>query len=336
MPDTSTPPRRARRPQARETADVQRYLHALFDREGAGALIELRSRHRGGMRSAFFPATDTFTAARTIVREALRTDVYVGVAPRRRRAGGKEALAQLRTLWVDVDTADARTRLDALPVAPAIVIASGTAGHVHAYWLLARPVSIQTAEAANRRLAAALGADSGAVTNAATILRPPGTYSHKTSPPTPVVLERLTAQRTTLRDILDGIAADPHAPPRRPSTSPPRPTPAPTSAGRAPDPLRQLEPAVYVTALTGQTVGRSRKISCPFHVDRTPSFHAFENADDGWYCFGCRRHGHTVYDLASALWGLDTHGRDFLELRERLYALLLPGVPVPARPRRRR
>ena len=311
MPTTSRPARTARPPQARETADVQRYLRALFDRESAGALIELRSRHsRGGMRSAFLPAADTFTAARTIVREALRTDVYVGVAPRRRRAGGKDALQQLRTLWADLDTTDARTRLDTLPVAPAIVIASGTAGHVHAYWLLQRPVSIQTAEAANRRLAAQLHADSGAVTNAATILRPPGTYSHKTSPPTPVVLERLAPQLTTLRDVVDGIAADPHATPARPSASAPGTTPAP--ATRAADPLRQLEPAVYVTALIGQTVGRSRKISCPFHEDRTPSFHVYETAEDGWYCFGCRRHGHTAYDLAAALWDLDTRGRDFL------------------------
>ena len=330
MPTTSRPARTARPPQARETADVQRYLRALFDRESAGALIELRSRYRGGMRSAFLPATDTFTAARTIVREALRTDVYVGVAPRRRRAGGKDALQQLRTLWADLDSADARARLDELPVAPAIIIASGTPGHVHAYWLLARPVSIQTAEAANRRLAAQLHADSGAVTNAATILRPPGTYSHKTTPPAPVVLERLTAQLTTLRDITDGIAADPATePPRRASTPAPAP---PRTPGRGRDPLRELEPAVYVTALTGQAVGRSRKVSCPFHEDRTPSFHVYERADQGWYCFGCRRHGQTAYDLASEIWQLQTRGDEFLELRARLYVLLLPGIaPPPAR-----
>jgi hypothetical protein len=331
MPTTSTPARRARAPQERETTDVQRYLHALFHREGAGALIELRSRYRGGMRSAFLPAADTFTAARTIVREALRTDVYVGVAARRRRAGGKDALQQLRTLWADLDTPDARARLDELPVAPAIVIASGTAGHVHAYWRLQRPVSIGAAEASNRRLAAQLGADSGAVTNAATILRPPGTYSHKTKPPAPVVLECLTAHVTTLRDVTDGIAADPHTPTANTSTA----TPASSTSTTA-DPLRAIAPAVYVTALTGQAVGRTRKISCPFHNDRTPSFHVYETADDGWYCFGCRRHGQTAYDLAAALWGLDTRGRDFVELRARLYALLLPGLAVPSRPRRGR
>ena len=215
------------------------------------------------------------------------------------------------------------------------MIASGSAGHAHAYWLLRSAVTIEDAEAANRRLAAELGADSGAVTNAATILRPPGTYNHKTNPPTPVLLERLTAQLTTLRDVVDGIAADPDAePPTASETAAPRP-PASTSARRGPDPLRQLEPATYVSALTGQQVGRSRKISCPFHDDKTPSFHVYETADEGWFCFGCRRHGHTAYDLAAALWNLDTRGRDFLELRARLYELLLPGVAIPAQRRHR-
>jgi CHC2 zinc finger len=106
---------------------------------------------------------------------------------------------------------------------------------------------------------------------------------------------------------------------------------ASAGAGHRPraDPLRELEPAVYVTALTGQAVGRSGKVSCPFHEDRTPSFHVYERADQGWYCFGCRRHGQTVYDLASEIWQLQTRGDEFLELRARLYALLLPGIAPP-------
>jgi hypothetical protein len=320
----TTPRRRSPPPQARETAEVQRYLRALFDGYEPGALIEVRSRYRGGMRPAFFAATDTFTAARTIVREGLRTDVYVGVAARRRRAGGKQAIEEIRTLWADIDTADARAALEALPVAPAIVIASGTVGHLHAYWLLQRPVAIATAESANRRLAAQLHADSGAVTNAAAILRPPGTYSFKTDPPTPVVLERLDDELTTVYAATAGIAEDPTPP-------------AATAAAPAPrvgeDPLRALNPAHYVSALTGQTVGRSRKISCPFHEDRTPSFHVYERPEDGYYCFGCKAYGHSAYDLASALWSLQTRGEDFLQLRARLYELFLPGQ-TPPRPRR--
>ena len=71
-------------------------------------------------------------------------------------------------------------------------------------------------------------------------------------------------------------------------------------------------------------------MSCPFHEDRTPSLHAYENPADGWYCFGCKRHGHSAYDLASQLWGLDTRGPSFVELRARLYDLFLPGQTPPA------
>ena len=318
-------------PQAQETRDVQRYLTALFGRETPGALIDVRWRYRGGMSQRFLPHHDTYSAARAILRLGLRTDVYVGVAPRRARAGGKDAIDQLWALWVDLDDVDAAAALERLPVAPSIVIASGTAGHLHAYWTLSRPVTIKAAEQANRRLAAELGADTGAVTNAATILRPCGTHSFKTKPPTPVVLERLDGTLTTLAAVTDGIAADPSPP-----APPPRRTrPAPAAARAGVDPLRALEPAVYVAVLTGETVGRSRKVSCPFHEDRTPSLHAYENAADGWYCYGCKRHGHSVYDLASQMWQLDTRGPSFIELRARLYDLFLPGQTPPPRPRGR-
>jgi hypothetical protein len=106
---------------------------------------------------------------------------------------------------------------------------------------------------------------------------------------------------------------------------------APTAPAAGVDPLRALDPALYVGVLTGQTVRRSRKVSCPFHhPDRTPSLHAFEDPADGWFCFGCRRHGHSVYDLASELWDLPTRGPSFLELRARLYQLFLPGQTPPA------
>ena len=239
MPTASThrqlPPRSA--PQAQETRDVQRYLTALFGRETRVALIDVRWRYRGVMRQRFLPHHDTYPAARAILRMGLRSDVYVGVAPRRVRAGGKDAIERLWALWVDLDDVDAAAALERLPVAPSIVIASGSPGHLHAYWTLSRPVSVHAAEQANRRLAAELGGDSGAVTNAATILRPPGTYSHKTKPPTPVMLDRLDGTLTTLQAVTDGIAADP---------SPPRPAPprtnAPAAARAGTDPLRALDP----------------------------------------------------------------------------------------------
>ncbi len=277
----------------------------------------MRYRYRDGMRRAFFDVTDTSDAARSIARLATATDVYVGVAPRVRRAGGKDAIERVWSLWADLDHPDACAALDDLPVAPAIQIASGGIGHLHVYWPLATAVTVEVAEQGNRRLAAQLHADSGAVTNAATILRPPNSYSHKTAPPEPVVLVRFDEVTTTVQAVTAGIASDPVCAPVLPS--------AMRIVRRGEDPLRALDPALYVSVLTGQPVGRSRKVRCPFHDDRTPSLHVYEAPEDGLFCFGCRFHGHSVYDLAGAMWNLDTRGSDFVELRSRLYELFLPG-----------
>jgi hypothetical protein len=64
-------------------------------RESHGAFIEARYRHRDAMSRHFFARTDTFVAARTIARLGLRSDVYVGVVPRHRHAGGNDELVGL-------------------------------------------------------------------------------------------------------------------------------------------------------------------------------------------------------------------------------------------------
>ncbi|MFL5927826.1 MAG: CHC2 zinc finger domain-containing protein, partial [Gaiellaceae bacterium] len=159
----------------------------------------------------------------------------------------------------------------------------------------------------------ALGADRAA-TDAARILRPPHTCNFKHDPPTAVVLERLSDERQMAADVIDGL-------PELPTLGGRVPDPGP--ALRRGDPLRTIEPQVYVEALTGQRVGRDRKVRCPFHEDATPSLHVYEGAEGGWYCFSCKR-GTSVYDLAGPLWGLRTRGVEFLELRRRLTELLLP------------
>ena len=53
-----------------------------------------------------------------------------------------------------------------------------------------------------------------------------------------------------------------------------------------------------------------------FHDDHTPSLQLY---DDGtWYCFGACQEGGSIYDFASRAWGIETKGRSFLELRQRL------------------
>jgi hypothetical protein len=155
----------------------------------------------------------------------------------------------------------------------------------------------------------------------------PSTLNFKSDPAGLVRLEWLTGERFDTAALLSALPAE------QPPTSSSReqaPRPAPR---RVDDPLRAIEPGVYVAALTGQQVGRERKVSCPFHRDRTPSLHVYETAEDGWFCFGCRAGG-SVYDLGGAVFGLRTRGREFVELRRRLYEVLLPGDEPPA-PRHR-
>jgi len=89
--------------------------------------------------------------------------------------------------------------------------------------------------------------------------------------------------------------------------------------------LESVPPAVYVRALVGSEPDAHGKVRCPLHEDRTPSLHVYPTAEQGWFCFGCRRGG-TVYDLAAAVWKRPVRGPGFLDLRDDLLDLLLPDT----------
>jgi hypothetical protein len=307
------------------------FMAALAGAEPAG-LLELRHRRTNGsgMRQRFFDAAKPQAAAMAATVLSRTGDVYVGCAPRTRQAGGKDAVQHSWTLWVDCDDAQAIAALERFAPQPAIIVRTSARG-LHAYWPLQRPLEAGELERANRRLAHALGACQSAVTNAAAVLRPPGTTNYKYEPPAPVTLEHYSGERFTAEQVAGQLADPPMARPRRP--------PGARSRAPADDPLLAIEPAVYVEALTGRQVGRDGKAACPFHVDTRPSLHAYRDPADGWACYsarcwrGDRPNGGDIYDIAGQLWGLPARGRDFIELRRRLYELLLPGVEPP--PRRR-
>ncbi len=322
-----------------QTRDLLRYLTALAGHEPRGGLFEVRYRAfaRGGgdpedqratMRRSWHPASAPIGAARAILELAEQTDVYVGIAPRRHRHGGKSAIERIWTLWADLDTPDSARRVSTLPIAPGIVVQSGSSGHQHLYFPLSAPLAIAEAEQANRTLALALAADGGAVVNAATILRPPSTLNHKSSPPTPVILATLDRRRHPVEEILAGLVAPPLP------AVPPRPPPG--RVDRPGDPLQAIAPEHYVEVLTDRQVPRSRKINCPLHTERTPSFHVYATPEEGWTCFGCPRApngkplGGDIYTLAAKLW----LSEDFPELTRRLYDTFLPGQAPPRRPAR--
>lgn len=92
----------------------------------------------------------------------------------------KESAAPVNALWADYD----EPRLpDGMPE-PSAVVRTSPRGH-HLYWRLARPLSPPTAEALNRRLSYAIGADRSGwpLTK---LGRAPGTANHK-YPDTPEV-----------------------------------------------------------------------------------------------------------------------------------------------------
>lgn len=293
------------------SSQCSRYLRALFAEAPPDSFIELRLRTAFGMRSVHLAADGIRAAAGIVAQHSSLTDVYVGVLPRLRRGGKRDDLVPMgMVLWADCDTASSLARLRGAVPQPSVIVASGTRGNVHAYWLLAEPLSIDLIEAGNRRLAQLLGADTASA-DPARILRPPS-LSHKHRRPRRVrLITCVPSRRYCVDEIVDISDAPPQCERRR------------TVASSAPnDPLLRIEPARYVEVLAGLAVSRSRKVRCPFHDDRTPSLHVYREPDRGWFCFGCARGG-SVYDFAALLWDRETRGADFALLRSELRSVFL-------------
>ena len=158
-------------------------------------LLEIRFalRHRD-MGRLFIAAHSAPGASRLIRRLASRTDVYVGVCLRSRRAGGRNAIDRSHLAFVEIDAPDALDRLRDFPHPPTHDRVLRDSGHAHAYFTLSAPITVPELERANRRLAHALGGDLASV-DAARILRPPSSWNHKYSPPAPVELIALDPAR---------------------------------------------------------------------------------------------------------------------------------------------
>lgn len=304
------------------TPELGTYLNALFGAEAPGGLIEIRyKRESGGMGQAWFGIREIDQAARAIRRLGAATDCYVGVLPRVERRGGADAIRHGHVLFVDCDAPGSIEALAKFAPAPSIIVSSGHGRH--AYWALSDPIGRDWIVRANRRLAHALDADMCS-TDAARILRPPETFNFKGDERRPVTVESLNCEVYAAADVVGELSDPPES--RTEPCKPRRPTPSAPSA----DALLDIAPAEYVEALTGEQVGRSGLIRCPLpdHEDRTPSCQIYDDAERGWFCFGCERGG-TIYDLASAMWSLDTRGEDFKILRRRISERLL-NTPVAA------
>ncbi len=296
--------------------EAARYVDALFGSVAGGLLIEVRWRVPSGMRQRFFRAARLTAVVDAVLASAGSTDVFVGVLPRVRRRGRlQDVQRSAAVLWADCDTPASASALASFPLRPSMIVAS-SAENRHAYWFLREPVDLQTLERLNGRLALALGADAGVVTKPHTILRPAGSANHKHQPPEAVRLIEVREHLLSVEELERRLPRqDAGIVVEQPVCAAERARPAGGS-----DPLLLVPPAVYFERLTGQRVGRSRKVHCPFHLDRVPSLHVYEEPARGWYCFSCG-FGGSIYDLASLILAHETRGREFIELRQGLEAL---------------
>ncbi|MEP5718755.1 MAG: CHC2 zinc finger domain-containing protein, partial [Alphaproteobacteria bacterium] len=90
-----------------------------------------------------------------------------------------------------------------------------------------------------------------------------------------------------------------------------------------PEFLEELKARLPATDVVGRRVklirsGRDTKGCCPFHKEKTPSFHVY---DDHYHCFGCGAHG-SVIDFV-----MESEGLEFREAVQRLAGEA--GLPMP-------
>jgi hypothetical protein len=154
---------------------------------------------------AFFNIGD-HGAVEEFCNEHQGENLFFGVATRDGNGGTKENIIHIPALWCDIDFKNtsreiAREKLSSFPFRPSIVVKSG--GGVHCYWVLKEPAEksdTSAIEDVNKRIAVALGGDLAA-TDAARIMRVPGTINHKY--PAPCEVAQINDFEYTLEDFLE-------------------------------------------------------------------------------------------------------------------------------------
>jgi hypothetical protein len=257
--------------------------------------LRMRSRHE---RERYPRAGDTATlvALERRHREAGDEVFCTPLTRRLPRPGRGGQVLPAAVAWVDIDERANLERVRAFPHRPSLVVYSGSGG-AHAYWKLARPLRPEEVEAANRKLAAALGGDL-ASTDCPRIMRVPGSVNHKAGRPCLLAYADLARPGIAVGRLCAGLE-DPDPPP-----PPPDPALLRRWARRnAADDARRIPPPVYFWLLARVAVPeRGGDVRCPLpdHDEQNPSCRVYPTPERGWVCFGCQRGG-SIYDLASLL-----------------------------------
>jgi hypothetical protein len=295
------------------------WLHAWPARRRADGRLVARRRDPLTFRPA--DELDALLAA-VGLWHARGLEVFAGMLPRSRPEPTRAAVASGSVVWVDVDDPTALDRLRAFCSGqpPHYVADSGRSGGRHVAWLLSARHPAPALEAANRRLAHAVGGD-GAVCHAGASLRLPGTRNGKPGGTwCRIVAADLARVPYDLEALTAGLPAA--AGGARPTSVPPHAA----ARSRCDDPLATIPPPNYFAALCGVTVppgGGSVRCPLPGHDDVHPSCVVYETAAQGWRCFSHPGGpvGGRLYDLVSALGagptGRALRGDAFRAARER-------------------
>ncbi len=156
---------------------------------GAGKLLD--------PRSAYFeyPRQLREAEAWCLARSAEGREAYFCAHLLTARRRTKERAAPVLALWADADGSGLPI---GLPEPTAVVESSPSRRHL--FWRLSRQISAREAEALNRRLSRAIGADPSGW-DLGQLLRPPGTRNRKYRPAPPVRLLELTEDRYHPREL---------------------------------------------------------------------------------------------------------------------------------------
>ena len=259
-------------------------------------------------------------------RHAERGDeVFVAPAVRNQPRGAKDAVADTRWLWVDVDQPGQLPALWGLLAGRPchLLVETGGSGGAHAYWRLERPLEathlvketgelLEPIERAHLRLIHHLGTDAHGKPNVADsqckdrsrVMRLAGTVNFKTG----AFARILEADFKLPAYPIQGLVGDL-----------PDPVGATAGGGRRErrrvahaDPYKQISPPEYFEKLAGIDVPRGGLVSCPasWHEDRHPSCSVGTDPSQGFCCHSgsCGARG-AIYDLASVLLG-GPYGRE--------------------------
>lgn len=182
------------------------YLMMLFG-DGVGFVYTpLKSKHGQWLQQFYHWPMEIASLSDWIATNSLESDVYISPTLFREKSSKKEYALAARTVWIEVDGQE-KVDLSGVPL-PTFQIQTSSEFHTHIYWSIhASPPEV--VENINRRLTYHLEADSSGW-DANQVLRPPGTWNHKTNPPLPVKLISGPVGGKFGPEAFDGI---PDAPP---------------------------------------------------------------------------------------------------------------------------